>query len=119
MKAPHPFEPRVTRGALTDICAICGVNIRRHGLDPDPTPGGAVVVEDSNPCYDGVCISCGLAEQPDPPPCLMGEACTRPTVAGELVGGSCPDCGHTTLVHPGTSNPALQACVICTLLSCE
>lgn len=36
MIAPHPFQSRITRGELTDVCRVCGVNIRRHGLDPDP-----------------------------------------------------------------------------------
>lgn len=25
----------------------------------------------------------------------------------------CPDCGHTALVHPGPSNPALFGCALC------
>lgn len=41
--------------------------------------------------------------------------CTRPAMAGDFIGHPCPDCGHTNLVHPGASNPALRHCVLCEL----
>lgn len=41
--------------------------------------------------------------------------CTTPATAGERIGKPCDDCGHTNLVHPGTHNPALDACLLCQL----
>lgn len=29
------------------------------------------------------------------------------------VGGSCPDCGHTSMLHPGNANSHLMCCVVC------
>jgi hypothetical protein len=31
----------------------------------------------------------------------------------EWMGAPCPDCGHTTLGHPGITNLTLDACLIC------
>lgn len=43
--------------------------------------------------------------------------CTTPTATTEAaptwLGAPCPDCGHTTLAHPGPANPALTACMVC------
>lgn len=47
--------------------------------------------------------------------------CTRPTAPTSdarptWLGEACPDCGHTSLVHPGEANPSLDVCVVCQLL---
>lgn len=45
------------------------------------------------------------------------DVCRRRTLAADLVGRPCPDCGHTDYLHPGNyNNPHLDACVICALL---
>lgn len=43
--------------------------------------------------------------------------CTRKVKGGEILGAACPDCKHTSFVHPGHPNPTLHACVICELLA--
>ena len=44
--------------------------------------------------------------------------CNRPTDPPEdaspsWLGAPCPDCGHTTLLHPGPANPGLAYCLTC------
>lgn len=39
--------------------------------------------------------------------------CTSPAGAVEYLGAPCPSCGHTTIAHPGPSNPALVECILC------
>lgn len=42
--------------------------------------------------------------------------CTRhvtPEDQPEWLGAPCPDCGHTTLGHPGMTNTTLDGCLIC------
>ena len=43
--------------------------------------------------------------------------CTRPNTtsseAPSWLGEPCPDCGHTSLAHPGITNLTLDACLVC------
>jgi hypothetical protein len=43
--------------------------------------------------------------------------CTRQNTADDQapawLGAPCPDCGHTSLGHPGMTNPTLDACLVC------
>lgn len=43
--------------------------------------------------------------------------CTRrndpETEAPAWLGAPCPDCGHTSLGHPGVTNPTLDGCLVC------
>lgn len=48
---------------------------------------------------------------------MTSEPCTRPVGRESTIGGSCPICGHTNLVHPGDHNPDLSECAICTILA--
>lgn len=51
---------------------------------------------------------------PDGPP--PRRSCDYSAWSGELVGTACPECGHTSLVHPGSHNPSLAECVLCWLI---
>jgi hypothetical protein len=44
-------------------------------------------------------------------------ACRRSAWSSLQVGAVCPDCQHTSIVHPGIQNPGLEECVICSLLA--
>lgn len=48
---------------------------------------------------------------------MIPEVCTRSAAVGDAVGGSCPTCGHATLLHPGPHNPALKSCPLCELVA--
>jgi hypothetical protein len=43
--------------------------------------------------------------------------CERRTQGSDMVNGPCPQCGHSTLVHPGLSDQKnlLTECVVCAL----
>jgi hypothetical protein len=47
----------------------------------------------------------------------MTMICTRhvgpDATTPEWMGAPCPDCGHTTLGHPGITNLTLDACLVC------
>ena len=43
---------------------------------------------------------------------MDGEYCTR-RVDDLSVGGACPACGHTSLVHPMYGNPGVRHCALC------
>ena len=42
--------------------------------------------------------------------------CTRRNSGTDIIGAPCPQCGHTNMLHPGTANPSLEACALCTVL---
>jgi hypothetical protein len=45
------------------------------------------------------------------------KVCTIGTSSDEPIGIPCTSCGHTNLVHPGSHNPGLTACALCTMLA--
>lgn len=69
-----------------------------------------------------VCVKCGAPIRVEVDlhlcdRCESGrvQACGRRSRPGDVIGAACPDCGHTNLLHPGPSNPALSACIVCEL----
>lgn len=42
-------------------------------------------------------------------------ACVVRPAAGTRMDESCVECGHTVMLHPGSHNPSLDACLVCEL----
>ena len=42
--------------------------------------------------------------------------CIKRALTGAVIGARCNDCGHMNVVHPGSHNPGVDACLLCELM---
>lgn len=67
----------------------------------------AALAEDDEACGFGPLLDASYAE--------YLRTCRERMLPGTPLGGTCGTCGHASILHPSSANPALEACLVCQL----